>query len=75
MLHLSHFSNVCTNHLQKSAAKICTCLEEAPDQIMERNQLRQMCSVGSVDTKFKIILERQVFTVAFRFIYSHHFQC
>ena len=45
MLHLSKFSNVYTNTLQKAAAKICSVLENAPDQIMERNALRKICSV------------------------------
>lgn len=44
MLHLSPYSNVYTNNLQKAAAKICSVLESNPDGIMERNELKQACS-------------------------------
>lgn len=40
MLHLVQFSNVFTTNVRKAAAKICSILEEAPCQTMERSELR-----------------------------------
>jgi len=45
VLHLCQFSTVFTNQLQRTALKICSILEQAPDQTVERNQLKEMCSV------------------------------
>eukprot|EP00111_Clytia_hemisphaerica_P023811 TCONS_00070164-protein len=54
VLHLRQFSSVFTNQIQRTAQRICSILEEAPDQTIERNQLKEMCSVQDV-TRFKKI--------------------
>ncbi|XP_047122572.1 general transcription factor 3C polypeptide 1 isoform X1 [Hydra vulgaris] len=43
IIHLSWFSNISTKKMHKSAFKVCQILAAAPDQIMERAHLRNLC--------------------------------
>ena len=45
VIHLRQFSSVFTNQLQRTASRICLALEQATDQTIERNQLKEMCAV------------------------------